>query len=53
MTFGPSGSAQGASVGPPFAGTAVGSCAESAFRRARVPPFTGSPVTVGKTFFIR
>ncbi len=53
VTFAPSGRATQATVGPPFAGTSVGSCAAAAFRSARVPPFTGSPVTVSKSFFIK
>ncbi len=35
-----------------FAGTPVGGCVSSVFRRARVPAFTGSPVTVKKSFTI-
>jgi hypothetical protein len=53
VTFAPSGRATQATVGPPFAGTAVGSCAAGAFRGASVPPFTGGPVTVSKSFFIK
>ena len=53
VTFAPSGRATQATVGPPFAGTSVGSCAAGAFKSARVPPFTGSPVTVSKSFFIK
>ena len=53
VTFAPSGRATQAIVGPPFAGTSVGSCAAGIFRRARVPAFSGSPMTVGKSFYIR
>jgi hypothetical protein len=53
VTFGPSGKATSVSVGPPFAGTSVGACAVSAFKSASVPPFSGSPVTVSKSFFIK
>ena len=53
VTFAPSGRATTATVGPPFAGTKVGSCAAAAFRRASVPPFSGGPVTVSKSFTIR
>jgi hypothetical protein len=53
VTFAPSGRATQASVGPPFAGTPVGSCAANAFRGASVPPFSGGPVTVSKSFFIK
>ncbi|HZO13537.1 MAG TPA: GYF domain-containing protein [Polyangiaceae bacterium] len=53
VTFAPSGRATTAVVGPPFAGTPVGSCAAAAFKRASVPPFSGGPVTVQKSFFIQ
>ncbi|MEZ4446041.1 MAG: GYF domain-containing protein [Polyangiaceae bacterium] len=53
VTFAPSGRATQATVGGPFAGTAVGSCAAAAFRGASVPPFSGNPVTVSKSFFIK
>jgi hypothetical protein len=38
--------------GAPFAGTSVGGCIASAFRGARVPPFSGDPVSVTKTVSI-
>jgi cytoskeletal protein RodZ len=53
VTFAPSGRATQATVGPPFAGTSVGSCAAAAFKSASVPPFSGSAVTVSKSFFIK
>jgi hypothetical protein len=37
---------------PPFAGTAVGACVASRFRQARIPPFGGAPVKVGKSFVV-
>jgi hypothetical protein len=53
VTFAPSGRVTTAVVnGPPFAGTSVGGCVAAAFRRATVPPFDGSPVTVHKSFSI-
>jgi predicted Zn finger-like uncharacterized protein len=53
VTFAPSGRVTSATVmGPPFAGTAVGGCVASAFRRAKVPAFSGNPVTVSKSFSI-
>ncbi|HVY32654.1 MAG TPA: zinc-ribbon domain-containing protein [Polyangiaceae bacterium] len=53
VTFAPSGRVTSATVmGPPFAGTAVGGCVAGAFRRAKVPAFGGSPVTVSKSFSI-
>jgi hypothetical protein len=54
VTFAPSGRATSANVnGPPFAGTPTGSCIASAFKRASVPPFSGSPTTVNKSVAIR
>lgn len=53
VTFSPSGKATQATVGPPFAGTSVGSCIAGSFRGLSVPPFTGSAVTVSKTVTIK
>ncbi|MBL9023934.1 MAG: zinc-ribbon domain-containing protein [Myxococcales bacterium] len=53
VTFAPSGKATQATVGPPFAGTSVGSCIASAFKSAKVPPFSGAPMTVSKTVNIK
>jgi hypothetical protein len=53
VTFAPSGRATNAVVsGGSFPGTSVGGCVASVFRRARVPAFTGDPVTVSKSFTI-
>lgn len=53
VTFAPSGSVTTANVeGPPFAGSAVGGCVAAKFRSARVPAFSGSAVTVKKSFTI-
>ncbi|HYP90943.1 MAG TPA: zinc-ribbon domain-containing protein [Polyangiaceae bacterium] len=53
VTFAPSGKVTSATVmGPPFAGTAVGGCVASAFRRAKVPAFSGNAVTVSKSFAV-
>ncbi len=52
VTFEPSGAVSSAAVGGKFAGTDVGSCVSAAFRRARVPAFTGSSVTLGWSFSI-
>lgn len=53
VTFAPSGRVTSATVmGSPFAGTAVGGCVAGAFRRAKVPAFSGNPVTVSKSFAI-
>jgi eukaryotic-like serine/threonine-protein kinase len=53
VTFSPDGPVKSVSVSPPFAGTAVGQCVTSAFRSAHVPPFSGSPITLPKSFQIR
>ncbi|MCH2110596.1 MAG: zinc-ribbon domain-containing protein [Polyangiaceae bacterium] len=54
ITFAPSGRVTSSTVvAGPFGGTAVGGCIASTFRRARVPKFSGSPVTVKKSFTIR
>lgn len=54
VTFAPSGRVTSANVtGGPFAGTPVGGCVASAFRRARIPAFTGNPMTVSKSFSVR
>jgi serine/threonine protein kinase len=50
VTFSPDGPVTGVSVPPPFAGTAVGACVATAFRSAKVPPFTGSAVTLPQSF---
>jgi predicted Zn finger-like uncharacterized protein len=53
VTFAPTGRVTSSNVeGPPFAGTSVGGCVAARFRGASVPPFTGSPVTVHKSFTI-
>lgn len=53
VTFAPSGRATNAIVTGDFAGTAVGGCVARIFRSATVPPFSGGPITVGKSFSIR
>jgi hypothetical protein len=51
VTFAPSGKVSDAAlVEGPFAGTAAGKCALRHFRAARVPAFSGSAVTVAKSF---
>jgi predicted Zn finger-like uncharacterized protein len=53
VTFAPSGNVTSAQVmGPPFAGTPVGGCVAGIFRGARVPPFSGDPISVTKSFSI-
>jgi hypothetical protein len=51
ITFGPDGTVASAIVDQgPFPGTPVGGCIAGKFRGAHVPPFTGAPVKVGKSF---
>ena len=51
VTFEPSGKAAGATItDAPFAGTAIGSCISATMKRASIPPFSGLPGTVSKTF---
>ena len=52
VTFSPDGPVKSVSISPPFAGTTVGQCVVSAFRSAHVPPFSGSAITLPKTFKI-
>ena len=53
ITFAPSGRVTTATVsGGSFAGTPVGGCIASVFRRSHVPAFSGSSVTVSKSFSI-
>ncbi|MGH7327179.1 MAG: hypothetical protein ACREJX_02400, partial [Polyangiaceae bacterium] len=53
VTFSPSGNVKAVDVDqPPFAGTSEGGCVAGKFRSAHVPPFSGSEITVGKSFQI-
>jgi serine/threonine protein kinase len=52
VTFSPDGPVSSVSLGAPFAGTAVGACVQNAFRSAHVPAFSGSAVTLSKSFRI-
>jgi hypothetical protein len=53
ITFAPSGNVQSVEIdGGPFPGTAVGGCVAGKFRGAHISPFSGGPVTVGKSFSI-
>jgi len=54
VTFAPSGRVTNAVVdGPPFGGTKTGGCIAKLFRAVRVSPFSGSAVTVHKSFQVR
>ena len=52
ITFSPDGPVKSVTVSAPFAGTAVGQCVAGMFRGAHVPPFSGSSVTLPKSFQI-
>ncbi|HSY42068.1 MAG TPA: zinc-ribbon domain-containing protein [Polyangia bacterium] len=53
VVFAPSGGAQTATIsGPPFEGTPTGACVASRFKGVHVPPFSGSPFSVSKSFTI-
>lgn len=53
VTFATSGRVTSANViGGTFGGNSVGGCVARVFRSAKVPPFSGSPVTVAKSFYI-
>jgi hypothetical protein len=53
VTFDPNGKVSSATITEaPFAGTATGSCISAALKRASIPPFSGLPGTVSKTFSI-
>jgi predicted Zn finger-like uncharacterized protein len=53
VTFATSGRVTTATVmAPPFAGTPVGGCVAGVFRKARIPAYSGNPVTVSKSFNI-
>lgn len=52
VTFSPEGAVKAVTVSAPFAGTAVGQCVVGAFRGAHVPPFSGSSITLPKSFQI-
>ena len=52
VTFAPSGRATNSTVSGALAGTDVGGCVARIFRAAKVPPFSGDPVTVSKSFSV-
>ena len=52
VTFAPNGSVSSVSLSGKFGGTGVGSCVQAAFRRARLEPFSGGPVTLSRSFEI-
>lgn len=52
ITFSPDGPVSAVSVSAPFAGTPVGTCIQTVFRSAHVPAFSGTAVTLNKSFRI-
>jgi hypothetical protein len=53
VTFAPAGRASEAVVDQaPFAGTKVGKCIATEYKKVKVPPFNGTAVSVGKKFKI-
>lgn len=52
VTFPPEGGLPRVAMGAPFAGTAVGACITEAFQGARVPAYSGSPVSLPGSFRI-
>ncbi|HEX2872795.1 MAG TPA: serine/threonine-protein kinase [Polyangiaceae bacterium] len=52
VTFSTEGPVSAVSLSAPFAGTPVGTCIQTVFRSAHVPAFSGSSVTLSKSFRI-
>jgi eukaryotic-like serine/threonine-protein kinase len=52
ITFSPEGPVASVGLSAPFAGTPVGSCIQTVFRAVHVPAFSGSSVTLSKSFRI-
>jgi len=50
VTFAPNGSVVSVALPGKFAGTAVGTCIQGLYRRAKLQPFTGGPVTLNSSF---
>jgi hypothetical protein len=53
VTFDGTGTARTVRVDPPFSGTSVGACVSSRFSVVRVPPFSGGPVMLSKSFTVQ
>jgi eukaryotic-like serine/threonine-protein kinase len=50
VTFSPNGAVSAVNIPSKFSGTAVGSCLDGLFRRPRLQPFSGGPVTLSQSF---
>jgi hypothetical protein len=53
ITFEPSGSVSGVTVGAPFAGSSTATCIVTTFKRAKIAPFSGLPGTVSQVISLR
>jgi serine/threonine-protein kinase len=52
VTVATSGAAQSVIIVGKLSGTPVGDCVAQQFRTVKIPPFTGNPVTLGKSFVV-
>jgi len=52
ITFSPEGPVTAVNLSAPFAGTPVGACIQTVFKSAHVPAFSGSAVSLNKSFRI-
>jgi hypothetical protein len=52
VTFANDGSVNKVAIGPPFAGTQSGSCAQEALASAHTTPFGGTPGVVTYKFYV-
>ena len=52
VTFAPNGRVTNAVVGGAFAGTPIGDCVASIFRKIEIPPYSGAGLTVAQNFSI-
>jgi serine/threonine-protein kinase len=52
ITFSPEGPVSAVKLSAPFAGTPVGACIQTVFKSAHVPAFSGSSVSLNKSFRI-
>jgi eukaryotic-like serine/threonine-protein kinase len=50
VTFAPNGSVVSVGLPGKFAGTAVGNCIQGLYRKAKLQPFSGGPVTLSSSF---
>jgi hypothetical protein len=52
LTFAPDGTVSDVEIDAPFQGTSVGNCVVDELKQAWIDPFSGAPITVGKSFDI-